>query len=257
MALHGGRTNLVFRCGELVVKLYRPDQANALFGNSSADEFLALTTLKGSGIAPEPIASLQCSAGPLLVYHHVHGASWTSDPEKVAILLGQLHARPLPDLPMATFNPESIAATGRRLLESSGPLDFACPTIPTLPPVAPAFIHGDITANNIVVAGDRLTLIDWQCARIGDPAEDLAGFLYPAMQVMFGPGLLSREQMELFLAAYPDPNVIARYRTLAPLFHWRMAAYCQWQVAQGMREYDQGLRAELVALANYSSHSHA
>ena len=35
-----------------------------------------------------------------------------------------------------------------------------------------------------------MRLIDWQCPALGDPAEDIACFLSPAMQVIYGAGPL-------------------------------------------------------------------
>ncbi len=256
LPLHGGRTNLVFLSGELVIKVFRANQANAMFGNSAKDEFAALSALQHSSIAPKPLALLDSSAGEILVYQHVDGKPWQSKPELVARILGHLHQQPLPDLPNSTNSVQSIAEIGRKLLQGNG--DFApCPPLPTLAPAKPAFIHGDITANNIIVNGTKLTLIDWQCPRNGDAAEDLAGFLSPAMQLLFGPGLLTSEQRQTFLDAYPDQTAVTRYHALAPLFHWRMAAYCQWQVAQGLKKYALGFQAELAALVRYKSRSHA
>ena len=255
-ALDGGRTNLVFRSGDLVIKVFRPNQANALFGNSAKDEFAALSALKDTDIAPKPLALLDCRAGEILVYRHVDGVPWQDKPERVAKILGQLHRQPWPDLPKNANFACSTAEIGHKLLQKNS--DFPpCPQLPSLAPAKPAFIHGDVTANNIIVQDTKLTLIDWQCPRIGDPAEDLAGFLSPAMQLLFGPGLLTNVQTQTFLAAYPDQTTVTRYHALAPLFHWRMAAYCHWQVAQGLKEYQQGLSVELAALANYKSRSHA
>jgi thiamine kinase len=249
--LVGGRTNLVFRAGDLVVKLYRPDEANPMFDNSAAHEKAALIALQNSGIAPLFVGLSDSPVGQILVYRHVEGATWQGDPMPVADMLGKLHLQNLPALPNRSLSPHGIVKTGRILLtDESFP---NCPPVPDLTPAKAAFIHGDVTANNIIVDGLRLTLIDWQCPRIGDPCEDLAGFLSPAMLTMFGPGALTSNQIESFLNAYPTPEVATRYRTLAPLFHWRMAAYCQWQVRQGRTEYETGLDLELAALADYQN----
>ena len=94
-----------------------------------------------------------------------------------------------------------------------------CPDLGEIATSRPKLFHGEVTANNIVDLGARLTLIDWQCSCIGDPAEDLAGFVSPAMQMPFGPGPVTRDPFLRFLAAYPEPDADARYSALAPLFH--------------------------------------
>jgi Ser/Thr protein kinase RdoA (MazF antagonist) len=36
-------------------------------------------------------------------------------------------------------------------------------------------IHGDVKFDNVIVAGDRMLLVDWECAGLGEPVWDLAG----------------------------------------------------------------------------------
>jgi aminoglycoside phosphotransferase (APT) family kinase protein len=44
---------------------------------------------------------------------------------------------------------------------------------------APCIVHGDCGPNNLMIDGDRVTgLVDWETAHYGDPAEDLACFLF-------------------------------------------------------------------------------
>ena len=53
--------------------------------------------------------------------------------------------------------------------------------------------------------------------------------------------------------AYPDPSRVARYARLAPWFHWRMAAYCQWRVERGDQAYAPGFALECAALEKRSA----
>jgi aminoglycoside phosphotransferase (APT) family kinase protein len=47
-------------------------------------------------------------------------------------------------------------------------------------------LHFDIRADNLLLAGDRVYLVDWPHASIGDPAVDLAGFA-PSVVMQGGP----------------------------------------------------------------------
>ena len=68
------------------------------------------------------------------------------------------------------------------------------------------------------------------------------------MQYLYGAGPLNGGDVSLFLAAYPDKDVVIRYRMLAPLYHLRIAAYCQWKLERGDPDYAQALQLELSAI---------
>ena len=84
--------------------------------------------------------------------------------------------------------------------------------------------------------------------RWGDPVEDLAMFLSPAMQMLYRGQTLSAEDCSQFLAAYPDRLVVARLQDLKLLFHYRMAAYCLWRAQNGLKDYQKGYELEKEAL---------
>ena len=101
---------------------------------------------------------------------------------------------------------------------------------------------------NIVAHDGTLTLIDWQCPQIGDPTEDLALFLSPAMQQVYRGAPLSAAEEAAFLDRYPDPQLVARYLALRPWYHWRMAAYCLWRDQRDGRMPSRAFDLELAAL---------
>ncbi len=103
-------------------------------------------------------------------------------------------------------------------------------------------------AGNILVAGKSLTLIDWQCPAIGDPCEDIALFLSPAMQHLYRGSPLSPGEEVEFLGAYAQPATVSRYQALRPWYGWRMAAYCLWRVENGSTDYEEALQLELGIL---------
>ncbi|MDE9450089.1 phosphotransferase [Aliiroseovarius sp. Z3] len=254
--LTGGRTNLIWRVdmpdgSSLVCKLFRPNTATPLFANDGTREALALRALAGSYIAPELVAFQDSTFGETVIYRHIDGLPWGGDVVTVARVMARLHARGLPEgLPEQTVTPNSLIADGHNMAPSGLILP---PTLPqSLPDARRAFLHGDIVPGNLLDTSDGLQLIDWQCPSIGDPSADIAIFLSPAMQVLYGHRALSSTEIDLFLSAYQvesgDSQTVARYRALAPLYHWRMATYCLWKSTRGDRDYARVATLELDAL---------
>ncbi len=68
------------------------------------------------------------------------------------------------------------------------------------------------------------------------------------MKVLYRGAPLSSVETDAFLTAYDAPDVVLRYHALAPYYHWRMAAYCLWQLENGRPDYAQGLDLERAAL---------
>lgn len=237
LPLTGGRTNRVWRVGGLVVKVFHPNAATPLFPNDPAAEARALSIFAPLGLAP----TLRAVGLDWLIYDHVPGAVWSGDPAPVAETLARLHAT----TGVTGFRAMANGSTALRqdaLRVARGLPSPPMPTVPDLPPVPARPIHGDSVAGNFVVTPDRVVLIDWQCPGLGDPAEDLATFLSPAMQWLYTGKTLTSEQRARFIAAYPDPETVARFIALEPLFRWRMAAHCAHRAGLGDADYAQALR---------------
>ncbi|SMR83458.1 Predicted kinase, aminoglycoside phosphotransferase (APT) family [Aliiroseovarius halocynthiae] len=247
--LFGGRSNPVWRItfddarADLVCKLYDDAAVTPLFANDGTREALALKHLTGSGIAPDFVAFMDSALGASVLYRHIEGAAWRGDVKDVAILMARLHQTLPPEgLPETITSPVTLIAETEAMARAA---KVDLPRPPAMSKAAPnptrRFLHGDVVPGNIVNAKDGLRLIDWQCPSIGDPAADLAIFLSPAMQVLYGNRPLTAEERSAFLAAYEaaggDAVGVARYKALAPLFHWRMACYCHWKTAQGDAAY--------------------
>ena len=256
--LSGGRTNLTWAVGDgrnaVVCKLYRDGRASPLFANSPAAEQAALQALAGTGLAPDLLASLDTAFGPVVLYRHIPGDTWRGATDTVARLLATLHAHPAPaSLPAKPMEFEAILAQGDEMLAELGHINGA--TLRALRPepedagqVAPVFLHGDPVPANIVMGPNAPVLVDWQCPGVGDPCEDLAIFLSPAMQHLYGDGPLEPQQISLFLGTYGKRPVRRRYRALKPAFNWRMAVYCAWQAARGFADYQKAVALELAEL---------
>jgi hypothetical protein len=68
------------------------------------------------------------------------------------------------------------------------------------------------------------------------------------MQQLYRGRPLSAGETAAFLAAWPRGAEVARYRLLAPLLHWRLAAHCAARARRGDAGYGDALRLELAAL---------
>lgn len=236
----GGHSNPVWRVrdstDDVICKLYHTSKSSPLFGNHPEHESLVLTALSGRGLAPDLIALLNTAAGPSLTYSYLAGPQWSGDVAAVAELLANLHRQKIPEgLPLAPDFPQGIIAQ-THLMQSACRNDIEQllpPDTCHLPPAENVFLHGDVVPGNLVQTAYGLRLIDWQCPAVGDPCLDIAIFLSPAMQIIYGHRPLTAIEISRFFEAYNQPDVTQRYHAFAPIFHYRMAAYCHWKGARG------------------------
>ena len=254
--LHGGRTNQVWQVagkrGDLICKLYGDGQGNPLYPNLPGAEYETLKALHKLAIAPEPVALLNTEAGELLVYRKLSGRVGQADPAEAAHLLARLHGLRL-DIGLRRL-PSGTKALRAQISDILSKCRADLPRVHSLTnaPEVPALersavIHTDVVPSNLITTADGLCLIDWQCPAYGDPCEDLASFLSPAMHMLYGNGPLPAEAAQDFLDAYPDQSIVARYQALAPLYHLRIAAYCLWKMENGDQDYAPALQLELSA----------
>ncbi|MEP3299263.1 MAG: aminoglycoside phosphotransferase family protein [Pseudoruegeria sp.] len=258
--LQGGRSNSLWRIkapgADWVCKLFHAPDSNPLFPNDSTAEAVVLAALKGVGLAPELIKTVSTPAGLCIFYDFIPGKAGRVSPEDVAGLLGRLHClRRGPAVRRLPTEIDALLAHALRILDQckqKSDLLALKPTVPDLTAVTPVLIHGDATAANIISTKTGCVLIDWQCPALADPCEDIATYLSPAMQFLSTGSPLSQPQIEEFLQAYPVVATTQRYRAIAPLFHFRMAAYCRWKTDAGHSEYSDAGALEVLALKELS-----
>lgn len=239
--LAGGRSNRLWRVGGYVVKLHDAGAVSPLFPNDAGAEARALSLFAPMGLSPE----LADAGADWVIYAHVDGKVWSGDPAPVALLLHRLHHATVPQGSFRAL-PNGSAALLDQARRMATDLDLPPPPAdPDLPPVEPRPVHADAVAGNVILGPSGARLIDWQCPGLGDPAEDLATFLSPAMQWLYTGRTLTDAQREAFLLAYPDRETVARFLALEPLFRWRMAAHCAWKARRGDADYARALRLEL------------
>ncbi|MGB5556739.1 MAG: aminoglycoside phosphotransferase family protein [Paracoccaceae bacterium] len=258
MALSGGRTNVIWRVGNgqaaLVCKLYAHSAESPLFPNDSEAEALALTALSGTHLAPEMIGRYATSLGPCLLYRYVEGASFSGDITLAAGALKHLHCQlPPAGLRHIEQGPAALRRQGFEILDActssvAQTLRAVCPNVRDIEQSETVFLHGDAVPANMIQGPNGTVLIDWQCPALGDPAEDLATFLSPAMQSLYGGRPLTVDEQAGFLSAYGNRYTVRSYRVLRPLFHWRMAAHCLWKSERGAPDYADAMQLELAQL---------
>jgi hypothetical protein len=230
--LSGGYTNEVWRVGDLVVKRYDRTARPLLFGNDPLAEARALAVLAARRVAPEPVHFDE--AGGVVVYRFAPGRPWNGGTPRVARLLAAVHATPAHGFRTLPIDGGALLADGERFLRGAraGEIARRRPPVVRCGPVARRLVHRDAGPGNLIDTGDRLVLIDWQAPGAGDPVEDLAAFLSPAFQILYGRKPLSEAEEQAFLDAYPAPLVVRRLQRMRPSYDWRMAAYCAWRAEQ-------------------------
>ncbi len=256
--LYGGRTNQVWKVlgenGGKVLKLYRAALRNPLFRNDAELEALCLRALDHTGFVPRLRATGQHEYGRWVFYDHAPGTTWREGTAQVAELLRNLHMLDLSvQAPDGCNGSADLAQHGQSILDGCMSnvrrrLELLKPHDRVEPNVRTCLIHGDPVAGNILDAPSGLTLIDWQCPAQGDPCEDIALFLSPAMQHLYRGKPLTAAEEDQFLSAYDHTETVERYKTLRRWYAWRMAAYCLWRVENGAPDYAAGLELEIALL---------
>jgi thiamine kinase len=189
--LGGGSVNEVFRVdsrlGRFVVRLNGPAWSRP--GVDRGRELALHRAAAAAGIAPAIIAADPEAEG-LLIMQYQDGHVWREqDFDDVAALwrLGErlqlLHALAVPDI--EPFDPWSVAQGYLRLIAvapAAAPLarlERCCAGL-SRESLGACIAHGDLAQNNLL-QGSRLWLLDWEYAQLSDPLMDVACVLayYP------------------------------------------------------------------------------
>lgn len=252
--LVGGQTNHLWRVGAIVVKRFAPDDGNPRFPNDPEQEAAMLRYLERHAIAPRLLGHFALNGSVYLLYQHLQGTPWKADAAQVGRMLRRLHAiSPPSGLRVLSGGAAAICEQVDQILpklpDNLGRVLAQKRPVGVVPPVTHGvLLHGDVVPGNIVQAQDGVKLIDWQCPAQGDPVEDLAIFLSPAMQRIYRGQPLAPAERQAFLTAYGDQSVLQRLHQMKPWHHWAMAAYCAWKSVRGAADYAEAMSLELDAL---------
>ena len=180
-----------------VLKVYSNTFHNPLFRNDAILEARCLSAFAEKGLAPRLSAADTFEDQNWVLYDHAPGRPWRSDPAPVARTLRKLHEQAAQiEAPLSCNGSRDLAAHGTRILSLLPPsersaLNALCPETHVDPIQSRRLIHGDPVAGNLLIHKGHALLIDWQCPALGDPCEDLAVFLSPAMQRLYRGQILS------------------------------------------------------------------
>lgn len=234
-----------------------------------AREHATLLALAPTGVAPRPLTLLD--RPPLLLEEHVRGDafSYASDLPALARALVPVHALAPAHLPAVDPIAELLEDGGRwlALAREAGTDAEAVARIhglstaatagpaPTSPPV---LVHTDLNAGNLLVEADgAVRLLDWEAARRGPAAWDLAHALSPTTTRWDARSActLTGQQVDGFLRAYADaggsPEVLADLDALIVPVVFRALAWClgvRGEHALGRRELSGDLSEALERL---------
>lgn len=213
--------------------------ANADSGGDRARAERESAVLARLGGVASPRLLDQRAGGPfgghaVMCLEHVDGSSQpldTAPPERLAALgaaVRRTHSTPVDDLAVVLHAAPDLSAyvaergqsmlarmplvrdplpapVQGRLREVAAWVEDAVDQLQTSsPPAAGRLLHGDVSAGNVLWT-PRPVLIDWEYARVGDPADEIG--------YVFGQNALSRDQRDGFLRGYAgglEPAPLAR-----------------------------------------------
>lgn len=224
----GGRRAVLRRC--------RASQWGLPPREQLAREEATLRALAGSGVAPRPLALLD----EVLVEELVDGRpfAYATDLPALGRALAVAHGHAPSHLPVVDARAE-LLADGSAWLARAAPRDAeAVALLRELSGRAgsggrdagvPALVHTDLNTGNLLVAGDgAVRLVDWEAARRGDPAWDLAHALSPTTTAWVAASacVLGPADAGALLAGYGDDAVAARVGPLLDAVIFRALAWC-------------------------------
>lgn len=261
--LTGGRTNTAWRAvdsrSDLVFKLYASDRTNTVFANDPHAELAVLSHLREAGVALEPVELIEAGGQSCLVYHYVTGNRFEVAHPSMASTLRAVHETSLQQKPSPLCEmPDGLIGAALRLMPEID-VESRHLVVPDFHCACRAgylenqvLLHGDPTPANAVATPNGACFLDWQCPRFGDPVDDLAVLVSPAMHVVYGARPLNSDERRAVLEAYGDTATLDRFEALERELSRAIALYCQWKLDNGESIYARARDAEMTFLSSRS-----
>lgn len=244
--LEGGITNRNFKVGfggsDYVVRLHGKD--TDLLGISREAERLANEAAAELGIAPEVAAGFE---GGLVTRYiscaSMEAAEIAAVADQIGRALRRFHDSGV-SLPVSFSVPDLLAEYGRLIHERGGspPADYeraeelAARIVAAAPVQAPKPCHNDLLAGNLVRErpGDRVMIVDWEYAGMGDPGFDLGNL---SVNNEFDEAAEER-LLGAYYQAPPSPKQRARLKLMRLLSDIREAAWGTMQARVSDLDFD-------------------
>jgi thiamine kinase-like enzyme len=244
--LSGGITNhnyLVRDAGEKFVVRLCEDCGH--LGIDRRNERLCQQSAQMIGVSPE----LVHAEGNMLVTRFIDGPTLKADEtdasliQRLASTLKQLHdSRELLTGEMLYFCPfqtvRTYAKTARQI-QATLPgdieklLDEARQMSLAMPAFQPTLCHNDLLPANILDDGDRLWLIDWEYAGIGNPVFDLAG-----LSANCGFNTDQNAQLVQTYAGNSSPDILSQIQILKSVSLLREALWAVIQTVKSQVKFE-------------------
>lgn len=250
-------TSLIVESGgvRIVARICRDSQWGLTPLDQLRREGLVLADLAGTGVVPRPFHLLETDP-PVLFESYIPGAPFRyRDLDSVAMALAACHrAAPLrcssflvpvrPDVMLLDDGAKRRGRVERRgVTDASELLRFAERALrrrDPVPPEPPSIVHTDLIHGNLLeTSGLGCAIVDWEGARLGTPAWDLAYFLSPVTLrwAEAGSELITPERRSDFLRAYAEASgtesdaVSAAVTRILPFVAFRALCWCAEAVA--------------------------
>jgi thiamine kinase-like enzyme len=245
--LGGGITNLNYRVHigghDFVVRI--PGQDSDRLGIDRRREYACTVAAHGCGVSPEAVAFFEDTG--VLVTRFIAGRELPETEMRQPAVLRQV-AETIRRYHVGPRFPGAFSAfqTVRDYLAWSAPrgaplpdrFDWMLSQAAFMEDAlgAPALLrpcHNDLLRANFIVDGNRLWIIDWEYAAMGDPLFDLANFAVHHQ--------LSDDEETTLLRAYfggVTPSVVARLKLMKIISDLREAMWAMVQVTVSQLDYD-------------------
>jgi thiamine kinase-like enzyme len=245
--LGGGITNLNYRvqAGDQTVVVRLPGRDSEQLGIDRRCEYLCNVAAHKSGVAPEVLAFFEDTG--ILVTRFIAGREVSEEEMHSAPMLRRVvdelrRYHTGPDFP-GTFSPfqtvrDYLAWSAPRgaplpdrfdwMLEQANHLEAALGA-----PASPQPCHNDLLRANFLADGDRLWIIDWEYAAMGDIFFDLGNYAVHH-------GLTDAEEGTLLGAYFGQitPHTVARLKLMKIISDLREAMWAMVQVTISDLDYD-------------------
>ena len=123
--------------------------------------------------------------------------------------------------PLLTEHLSMLWAAAHRVMDAA---------LPLLGETSPSPVHGDLTAENALFQRGQILLVDWEFFGLGDPAQEIARFLFYAGEDWLDEG--QDEWLESYRGGNTDPSLMDRVDIYLRLLNFQAVTF----LLEGIRQ---------------------